>query len=698
MKRTLSLTVALLGGLTLTLALALLMNRATPVQADHSVRYVAPGGNCNGVSPCYGSVQAAVDAAADGDEIRVASGTYTDVHVRPRNDITTTGVVTQVVYISKTVTVRGGYTTTDWTSGDPEGNPTILDAQGQGRVLYITGDISPVVEGLRITGGDATGMGGLLVQDQPGVEDDAGGGVYAISVTVTISNSRVFGNVAGRGGGVYLGWSPAVLISNTVSANNATTHGGGVFLDRSSATLVNNVISGNVAGDSGGGIRVEGVFAVPQEEGTGYLSGNIVVSNTAGQGGGVFLFFSRAILERNTILSNTATGVGGGLHLFVGDDSLDGNIVRANNAERGGGLFVGSAAPPELTNNVIVDNQAGIAGSGIYVVHSILRLAHNTIANNSGGGAGVHIAMAYPWEQLQHPSNIVMTNTIMVSHSIGISVTGNSTVTMNGILWHNAPITISQSPTATVSVQNQISGDPVFASDGYHITPFSAAMDEGVMAGVTTDLDGHVRPYNAAPDLGADEIIATYVPTDTPSSLVYTDTQGLSTAIEVPAGAVTDAVWLELTPVLGPLGYLFNLGSQGVLDSACSPDVCTRKGSVEAATELVGFTYAGRAFDLEAYRDGTLLSGFVFSLPVTVTLHYSDADVTNLDEDTLILAYWNVESSQWDDAISTCTPPLAYDRHPDVNRVAVPICHLTRFALFGREEYIVYLPLVLRNY
>ena len=165
----------------------------------------------------------------------------------------------------------------------------------------------------------------------------------------------------------------------------------------------------------------------------------------------------------------------------------------------------------------------------------------------------------------------------MVSHSIGISVTGNSTVTANGIPWHNTPITVSQSPTATVSVQNQISGDPAFASDGYHITPFSAAMDEGIDAGVTTDLDGHLRPYNAIPDLGADEIIATYVvPTDTPGSLVYTDTQGLSTAIEVPAGAVTDAVWLNLTPVLGPLGYLFNLGSQHHLDSACFRHVYTK--------------------------------------------------------------------------------------------------------------------------
>ena len=88
--------------------------------------------------PCQ-TIQYAVDVADDGDEILVATGIYTGVNVRPRDDVTTTGAVTQVVYVSKTVTIRGGYTAAFAGPPDPEVNETTLDAQGQGRVFYVVG-------------------------------------------------------------------------------------------------------------------------------------------------------------------------------------------------------------------------------------------------------------------------------------------------------------------------------------------------------------------------------------------------------------------------------------------------------------------------------------------------------------------------------------------------------------------------------
>ena len=134
--------------------------------------------------------------------------------------------------------------------------------------------------------------------------------------------------------------------------------------------------------------------------------------------------------------------------------------------------------------------------------------------------------------------------------------------------------------------------------------------------------------------------------------------------IEFPAGAVTGTTAIVYTPV-------------------------------ETATPPSGFSFAGHAFDLAAYRNGALLPGLTFNSPVTVTLHYADSDVAGLDEASLVLEYWNEGTSAWEDA--ACGD---YDRHPDGNWLAVPICHLSRFALFGEaaEKYTVYLPLTLRNY
>ena len=53
-------------------------------------------------------------------------------------------------------------------------------------------------------------------------------------------------------------------------------------------------------------------------------------------------------------------------------------------------------------------------------------------------------------------------------------------------------------------------GDPAFKSDGYHLTGGSAAIDQGVDAGVATDIDGDARPIDAAYDIGADETAARY--------------------------------------------------------------------------------------------------------------------------------------------------------------------------------------------
>ncbi len=336
---------------------ALVAGDPTPMRADAGLtitaptlapRYVAPGGtdgdnDCtNSAAPC-GTLQRAIDASSAGDEIRVAAGTYTGVNVRPRQDITTTGTVTQVVYINKTVTIRGGYTTAFADPPDPEANPTTLDAQGQGRVMYITGlAIAPTIEGLRLTAGQYDG--------------DSGGGIFIYRGEPTIDHCRVFSNTADKGGGVYLYATHATLSNNVISHNHAT-QGGGIYLywGYQDATLSHNVISYNSVSSKGGGIAAY--------VDSSSLSDNVISHNTSNyRGGGLDLDNSSGIkLNGNTITANTAAD-GGGLYLYFNDLTL--------------------------INSIVADNQA-IYGSGLRAHSSDITALHCTIAHNIGpGGTG----------------------------------------------------------------------------------------------------------------------------------------------------------------------------------------------------------------------------------------------------------------------------------------------------------------------
>ena len=231
------------------------------------------------------------------------------------------------------------------------------------------------------------------------------------------------------------------------------------------------------------------------------IEGNTIISNTAHYGAGLAIACNNASVTDNRIYGNSASEEGGGVELFLSNPSLQRNIIHSNNAGDGGGIGF-QWADTTLINNVIVDNLiSGGRGSGLHNKGANLQMSHNTIARNTGGdGSGMYVVDLEFGQPI-----IVMTNTILASQSVGLSAKGVSTVTVNGILWYNTPITVSKDVTAVVTVNNQFTGNPAFMTDGYHLSLNSAAIDEGVNAGVTEDIDGESRPKGLGYDLGADE-------------------------------------------------------------------------------------------------------------------------------------------------------------------------------------------------
>ena len=101
------------SGLLLIGVFLLLEGAPQTAYATTGTRYVAMNGNntsntCTDSSAPCATIQYAISQADTGEEVRVASGTYTDLHV--------TGGMTAVVQIDKSITIQGGYTTTNWST------------------------------------------------------------------------------------------------------------------------------------------------------------------------------------------------------------------------------------------------------------------------------------------------------------------------------------------------------------------------------------------------------------------------------------------------------------------------------------------------------------------------------------------------------------------------------------------------------
>jgi pectin methylesterase-like acyl-CoA thioesterase len=168
----------------------------------------------------YGTIQAAVDAASNGDEIVVAPGTYANIRVAIAN------------YLS--ITLRA--------SGTAE--ETILEGDGQGPVIRCGAYSDVDIEGFTITGGGSS--------DLPG----EAGGITCMLCALTLSNCVIAENSSSDAGALtlldinYAGVDQPVITGCDFSNNSATSEswsGGAIWIRDSNPTITNCTFSNNSA-------------------------------------------------------------------------------------------------------------------------------------------------------------------------------------------------------------------------------------------------------------------------------------------------------------------------------------------------------------------------------------------------------------------------------------------------------------------
>ena len=483
--------------------------------AQGDTYYVSVSENCGGAVPCYTSIQSAVDAALDGDTIKITQGVYTS-----------TGF--QVVYINKAITVTGGYIINNWVSNYPITQPTVIDAENipRRRGVYIDGTsmLTITLDGLTILNGYA--------------ENANGGGIYILSGTIILQDNRIANNTAPDhlrgGGGVSIAGGTISLHNNLFEENSCNSAGGGLLIEGGLVTLEGNVFQSNDSGSRGGGLMIKG--------GVVDLVGNTIISNGADIGGGILLDGGILTATGNSFKSNTSDQSGGGVYTDHGISTFTGNDFRGNNAanngggiaiesdnatltynsfytnssgNNGGGIWTHYADTIFLTSNIVCGNSAGNNGGGIALSYnSTVDAQNNIVVNNISPSEGIYVAdstlLARHWTIVNNGNyglttnngSVILTNTIISSHTVGgLSGIG---ISADHSLFFNSGTPCSSGATCT----NSIIGDPIFINPtecDYHLDAWSAAVDQGVNAFVTEDIDGDPRPMRSSFDIGADE-------------------------------------------------------------------------------------------------------------------------------------------------------------------------------------------------
>jgi len=460
------------------------------------------GSTCTQAQPC--ALQTSLSLARDSEVVYLAGGVYTSE-------------AEAVASIGHSITVYGGW------DGAPSGpvmldaaaHRTVLDGDGARRVVHVSPGLEVTLQGLEIiNGGDVAEGAGLWAQDSH------------LTVRHTAFYSNVVSSAAKTyGGGAFIQGGTAWIESCSFRGNRAIrvdrATGGALYIDNTlGVTLANSLIENNDA-YSASGVQVKGS---PGAFPAVLVRGNQFVGNGRGRSAGsvsrgawhsgLDIQSANARVEGNLFQDNYAVSNRAALSVWYGTLYVEGNLFLNNEAHSGtSALALGAVSQFTVTNNLFAHNDTWRKDGEQECIdlltgcHGVLM--HNTIAHNDSG-YGIRV---------RSDASAALTNTILVRHTVAITVEAGGTAWLEGTLWGagdwaNGTDWNGEGHITTGSVNLWAAPGFVAADLGdYHLTSTSQAVDAGVVCSVARDLDGDRRPIGAGHDIGSDEyVLHAYLP------------------------------------------------------------------------------------------------------------------------------------------------------------------------------------------
>jgi PGF-pre-PGF domain-containing protein len=347
----------------------------TPVEATMS-RTISGGGPVSAapasVSP-GDSLQAAIDAAADGDTIYLDPGTYYE----------------HGITISKNITIMANKS-----AGGNHDN-TIIDALTLGGIFSVTGAYSFAIDNLALR--NATGYNGGGAVNAPSGSTLTitstifsncstnwdGGAIRSLHGTVTVTSST-FSNCSATisGGAISSSHGSLNVISTSFSDCSApSSAGGAIYTYMSTVDITSSTFLNCSATNSGGAIRVD--------DGTLNVTSSTFSNCSAGAGGAIVNLFGTVNVISSTFSNCSAINDGGAIYSYSSTVTITSSTFSNCSATISGGAISSSQGTTNVSSSTFSNCSATDYGGAIFSIYDTLNVTTTSFSNCSAflGGA-----------------------------------------------------------------------------------------------------------------------------------------------------------------------------------------------------------------------------------------------------------------------------------------------------------------------